>query len=337
MSLSTFCEPIFPAIEADLQRQISRLDDLQTHLFHEMLTYHMGWTGEGAGLDAQGKRIRPLLLLLTNSSCGSDWRPALPAASAVELVHNFSLVHDDIEDDSEKRRGRITIWKKWGLPIGINSGDALFALSNLAILELSSTFPPDTVIKAASVLHATCLDLTRGQYLDMSYENRIDVSIKEYWPMIAGKTASLLASCTAIGSLLGGADEPTQESYRSFGHYLGLAFQVQDDYLGIWGDTELTGKSIESDLLTGKKSLPILYGLERNSDFAHRYIQGPIQPEEVSALSEELTKEGARLFTQENTDRMIDLALQALHIANPSGEAGEALYELLHKLVSRRA
>ena len=120
----------FPAIETELQRQISRLDNPRSRLFHDMLAYHMGWTGEGSGRTAQGKRIRPALLLLTCAACGGDWKSALPAAASVELVHNFSLIHDDMQDNSTKRRGRDTVWVKWGIPQGINAGDALFVISN---------------------------------------------------------------------------------------------------------------------------------------------------------------------------------------------------------------
>src|SRR5688572_7057581 len=262
-------------VEQELQKQVSRLDTPRTKLFHDMLTYHMGWTGEGAGPDATGKRIRPLLLLLCTSSCGGDWHSALPAAAAIELVHNFSLVHDDIQDNSPIRRGRDTAWVKWGAPMAINVGDALFVISNQAILDLKNNYAPEVVLRAAEILNNTCLDLTRGQYLDISYEERTDLTVEDYWPMIAGKTAALLSACCHIGSLLGGADESKQEAYRSFGHYLGLAFQVQDDILGIWGDESIMGKSAASDLVEGKNSLPVLAGLGKKGRFAERWARGP--------------------------------------------------------------
>ncbi len=330
-------KPLLSSIETELQRQVARLDEPRTRPFHAMLTYHMGWTGEGSGPEAQGKRVRPLLVLLTCAACNADWKSALPAAAAVELIHNFSLVHDDIQDNSDKRRGRMTVWKKWSMPLGINVGDALFVLSNQAVLDLSPAYPAETVVKAAAILHATCLDLTRGQYLDMSYETRTELALEDYWPMISGKTAALLAACCEVGALLGGADAATQEAYRDFGHYLGLAFQVQDDLLGIWGDSALTGKSTESDLVAGKKSLPVLFGLGKEGGFARRWAEGPVRPEEVGPLADQLAKEGARLFTQETADRMTDLALQSLRMADPQGEAGEALFELAQKLLSRQA
>ncbi|MDP2995551.1 MAG: polyprenyl synthetase family protein, partial [Anaerolineales bacterium] len=132
-------------------------------------------------------------------------------------------------------------------------------------------------------------------------------------------------------------DEATQEAYRDFGHYLGLAFQVQDDLLGTWGDSTLMGKSAESDLVSGKKSLPMVYGLGKNGTVARRWAKGPVHPEEVAGLAEQLAAEGARLYTQETADQMTDLALHSLRMADPQGEAGEALFELANKLLNREA
>ncbi len=328
---------ILPAIETELQRQIARLDEPRTRPFYEMLTYHMGWTGEGAGIDTQGKRIRPLLLLLAYASTApaAPLGAALPAAAAVELVHNFSLIHDDIQDNSEKRRGRAAVWKKWGMPQGINAGDALFVLSNQALMDLAPAFPAQTVVQAAGILHQTCLDLTRGQFLDISYENRTDLGVEDYWPMVTGKTAALLACCCHLGALLGGADEATQEAYRSFGHYLGLAFQVQDDILGIWGDETLTGKSAASDLVEGKKSLPVLYGLGKKGKFAARWTEGPIRSNEVEEVAKLLASESAYTYAHDAARQMTDLALTSLREADPQGEAGESLLELAERLLKR--
>ena len=322
-------------IELELQRQVSRLDSPRTKPFHDMLTYHMGWTGEGAGPEATGKRIRPLVVLLTTASCGADWQSALPAAAAVELVHNFSLVHDDIQDHSPKRRGRDTAWVKWGAPLAINIGDALFVISNQAVMDLKNSYPAEVVIKAAEILHNTCLDLTRGQYLDMSYEERKDLGVEDYWPMISGKTAALISACCHIGALLGGADDEKQDAYRSFGQYLGLAFQVQDDILGIWGDEKITGKSVASDLVEGKNSFPVLAGLDKKGGFAEHWAKGPIQPHEVDEVARLLAVDGGLLAAQEAAKQMTDLALTSLREADPQGEAGEALFGLANKLLNR--
>ena len=322
-------------IEQELQRQISRLDASRTKSFHEMLAYHMGWTGEGAGPEATGKRIRPLLLLLCTSACGADWQFALPGAAAVELVHNFSLVHDDIQDNSEKRRGRPTTWVKWGMPMAINVGDALFVISNQAIMDLKENYAAEIVVQAAQILHNGCLDLTRGQFLDMSYEERTDLDVDDYWPMVTGKTAALLSASCHIGALLGGVDDAKQEAYRSFGHYLGLAFQAQDDILGIWGDEAMTGKSTASDLIEGKKSLPVLAGLGADGKFAARWKQGPIRATEVQELARVLASEGGYEKASDAATQMTDLALMSLREADPQGEAAGALFELTDGLLKR--
>jgi geranylgeranyl diphosphate synthase type I len=328
-------KPLLTQIELELQKQVSRLGTSRTKPFHEMLTYHMGWTGEGSGPDATGKRIRPLMVLLCAAACGASWQLALPAAAAVELVHNFSLVHDDIQDNSDKRRGRSTVWVKWGAPMAINVGDALFVMSNQAIIDLKENYPAEIVVKAAEILHNTCLELTRGQFLDMSYEKTDELVVEDYWPMIAGKTAALLSACCHLGSLLGGADEAKQDAYRSFGHYLGLAFQVQDDILGIWGDETVTGKSAASDLIEGKKSLPVLAGLSARGKFAERWKQGPIHAGEVQELARLLASEGGYEAASEAAKQMTDLALMNLRGADPQGEAGEALFKLADKLLKR--
>jgi geranylgeranyl diphosphate synthase type I len=323
--------------EMELKRQISKLDDVNTFPFKEMLNYHMGWSGEGAGPEATGKRVRPLLLLLTTASCGGDWEKALPAAAAVELVHNFSLVHDDIQDNSSRRRGRPTVWVNWGAPMAINAGDALFVFSNLSMMDLAKDYPADRVISASTALQRTCLDLTRGQYLDMSFETRDDVKVDDYWMMVAGKTASLLSACCLIGAILGNADDPTQEAYRSFGHFLGLAFQIQDDILGIWGDENVTGKSAASDLIERKKSLPVLVGLSKQGQFAEIWKNEPITTANVEEIAKILAHESAYAYAHDAAKQMTDLAINSLREADPQGNAGDSLLELTDILLRRNA
>ncbi|CAG0968392.1 geranylgeranyl diphosphate synthase, type I [Anaerolineales bacterium] len=335
MNLKQHIEVMLPAIEKELQKQVARLDADNTRHFHEMLTYHMGWTGEGAGREATGKRIRPLIVLLATASTGADWQPSLPAAAAVELVHNFSLVHDDVQDNSDKRRGRPTVWAKWGVPMAINVGDALFVISNQAMMDLVRSHPAAVVVEAAKILHDTCLSLTRGQYLDMSYEERNDLSLEDYWPMVGGKTSALLSACTHIGALLGNAGKEEQEAYREFGYHLGLAFQVQDDILGIWGDEAITGKSAASDLVEGKNSLPVLYGLGKHGKFAERWKQGPIKVNEVKTVSALLETEGGKSYAEAISERETGIALEYLDNANPRGAAGESMLELANMLLKR--
>ena len=342
---SNLQQSMLDAIELELKRQVGRLDQKRTAIFHEMLTYHMGWTGEGAGSQATGKRIRPLITLLSVASINNKeekkddsiyWLHAKSMAAAVELVHNFSLVHDDIQDNSELRRGRKTVWTKWGPPMAINVGDALFVIANQAVVDLKEHYPAEMVVRAAEILNECCLDLTRGQYLDMSYEERNDLSMDDYWPMIGGKTSALLSACTQVGALLGYANEEKIELYRQFGYNLGLAFQVQDDILGIWGDEAVTGKSAASDLVEGKNSLPVLYALEKNGEFAKRWKQGPIKQDEVSQVAALLEKEGGKAYAEKMSEELTQKALEYLRQADPQGEAGEAILGLANMLLKRK-
>ena len=324
------------AVEEELRRAVQQADGSGLAEFRHMLAYHLGWEGDGAGAEARGKRIRPLLVLLTNAAAGCDWRRALPAAAAVELVHNFSLIHDDIQDNSPLRRGRPTVWKQWGIPQAINSGDAMLTLAHLVLLRLSETSPAEVALQAMQILQSACLHLTQGQFLDLLYEARGDLTLDAYWPMVNGKTAALLAACTELGALTANASPAKCRAYHQFGHDLGLAFQALDDILGIWGDAALTGKSAESDLLAGKKSLPVLFGLSQNGPFARRWQQGPIQPEETGPLAAQLEAVGARAYAQEAATRLTDQALQALSEAGPRGETGEALIALALQLLDRQ-
>ena len=335
MVLQQFIEAYIPAIETELQQAVRTAREPYYEGLHEMMAYHMGWEGEDAGPNARGKRVRPLLVLLSTASAGGEWANALPAAAAVELVHNFSLIHDDIEDNSPLRRGRPTVWKLWGLAQAINTGDTMFTLAHLAVMRLRETTTPAIALRATHLLQQACLHLTQGQYLDIAYENKTDLAIEDYWPMVGGKTGALLAACTELGVLVADADDETLTAYRHFGRDLGLAFQALDDYLGIWGDAQRTGKSVASDLVEGKKSLPVLYGLGKNGDFARQWRQGPITQEEVSAIAEQLEAEGARAYTRQEAQRLTQQALAALEAANPRGEAGEALAELAHTLLKR--
>ena len=333
---STFAQKARPALREELSSAVAPASENSTPGMLEMITYQLGWTGKNAGLKSEGKQIRPLLVLLAASAAGGDWQAALPAAAAVELIHNFSLIHDDIEDNSSLRRGRPTVWKIWGEAQAINTGDAMFALANISLINLEKTLSEKIALQAGILFHATCLRLTQGQHLDIGFENQDRVSLDEYWQMVGGKTAALLAFSLEVGSLCSSAPSAIQSSYRNFGHYLGLAFQAQDDILGIWGDQEQIGKSNTGDLVSGKKTLPILYGLDQKKKFYDRWSRGPISSEEALDLSRILEEEGGLGYAQKEADQLTDRALSALKNAQPKGEAGDILRELAEKLLKRQ-
>ncbi|MFO8037665.1 MAG: polyprenyl synthetase family protein [Anaerolineales bacterium] len=334
--LDTLTDLMRPAIESQLRSIVPVASESERGSLPYMLSYQLGWVGEGAGRRAEGKQIRPLMVLFATDAGGGTWQHALPAAGAVELLHNFSLIHDDIQDGSPTRRGRPTVWKRWGQAQAINTGDAMFALAIQSILDLADTLPSDITLQACRVFQQACLHLTQGQHLDLDFEKREDVSPDEYWQMVKGKTAALLGAAMELGAICAEVSPVRRAAFREFGHQLGLAFQAQDDILGIWGEKEIIGKSIKSDLVTRKKTLPILYGLAQRKAFYQRWKGGRIPPEDVPALAQLLEEEGARSHAQREADRLTKSALDALKDANPEGKGGEALQALAEVLLKRR-
>lgn len=321
------------AIEEELKKQVYRLPAGE---MREMLTYHLGWTGEGCGTAAQGKRIRPLLTLLTCAGTGGNWQDALPAAAAVELVHNFSLIHDDIEDNSDLRRGRKTVWKLWGIAQAVNAGDLMFTLSRISLMDLSGSIHADRILKVVSCLDHTCESLTYGQFLDLDYETRKQISIDDYWKMISGKTAALTSCSAKIGGLVSGVDQSKLAALAGYGQHLGLAFQVVDDWLGIWGDAALVGKSTDSDLVSGKKTLPVLFGLEKSDEFAEMWLHGIGMPEASQALAGYLETLGAQEYTLQQADFHTQKALKMLEKAITDPEILRILKAITFDLLSRK-
>lgn len=336
MDLKMWMMEFRPAVEEELQRAWRELVPEQYDGLRTMMAYHLGWAGEGSGPEAQGKRIRPVLVLLAAAASGGDWRAALPAAAGVELLHNFSLIHDDIEDRSDLRRGRPTVWKKWGVPQAINTGDAMFSMAPLAVMRLQETVGEQAAFAGVKRLMQACMELTAGQYLDISYETERSLPMTAYWPMVQGKTAALLSACAELGAIAAQADAARRAAFARFGNALGLAFQILDDVLGIWGDAALTGKSAESDLVTGKKTLPVLLGLQHGGRFAQRWMTGvPVQPEEVLQLSAWLEEEGVLAATLAEADRYTREAQAFLQDAALPNEAGAALRQLADELLKR--
>lgn len=303
--------------------------------YYGMLHYHLGWADEqfAPAHVKSGKRIRPVLCLLACESAGGAVEHALAAAAAIELLHNFSLIHDDIEDNSPTRRGRATMWTLWGMPQAINAGDGMFAIAHGALERLAlAGVDGARALHVQAVFNRTCLELTHGQHTDMNFETRQSVTVDEYMMMIANKTAALIGASAAIGALLGGSERV--EDYRRFGRELGLAFQIQDDVLGIWGDEAVTGKSAASDLVTRKKTLPVVYGLERSAELRQVYAAPEM---DVAAAVRLLNEVDAHAYAQAREQHHHAQALEALEQSGASGDAGAALRELAASLLDRAA
>ena len=342
MKLRDALDAYLPLIEDELRACMSPPAG-SPPAFFGMMHYHLGWTDpqfQPVQVKA-GKRLRPLFTLLTCQAAGGDPHDALPAAAAVELIHNFSLIHDDIQDQSDTRRGRPTVWALWGEAQAINAGDAMFTLAHLALHRLCQRgISAGRVVTAFRILDQTNLALCRGQHLDLAFENRLDVDTDAYLTMIQGKTAALLGCAGQLGALVASDDPALADRYRRLGEGLGLAFQIQDDVLGIWGEPEVTGKPVGDDIRQHKKSLPVVYVLGRqgNSE-AERlraiYAQKNLSEADVAEAIALLDACQARPYAEELAHYYLETALTELEAARPEPEAGEALRELAHFLIQR--
>ncbi|MGZ9277255.1 MAG: polyprenyl synthetase family protein [Candidatus Limnocylindrales bacterium] len=318
---------------ADTEGEIVRLvvdRDPSTHGLYEMVRYHLALDGKGAN---GGKRIRPLLGLLAYASIAGDHRRALPGAAAVELGHNFSLVHDDIEDGDTERRHRPTLWSLHGIPQAINTGDTLFSLSRIALHRLTDLgFPDRTVLRLMRLYDETCLALCEGQYIDIATSESDEVmSVEAYFDMIGRKTAALIAASIEAGALLATEDEAVIARYRGFGWALGLAFQLNDDLLGIWGAEQTTGKA-PSDVAHKKKTLPVIYAVEHagtvdRTRLLELYAMDHPSPGELTEIVEILDRVGAREYTRDQAVRYRDEALAELDAAGVVRPAARARLE----------
>jgi geranylgeranyl diphosphate synthase type I len=300
--------------EAEILRVLQR-HDASTAGAYDQIRYHLGLDGADG---KRGKRMRPLLGLLAYASIAGDHARALPGAAAVELGHNFSLVHDDIEDSDTERHHRPTLWTVHGVPQAINTGDLMFSLSRIALHRLSELgFSDAKVLRMMRLYDRTCVALCEGQYLDIATSASDDpMSVELYFEMIGRKTAALIAASIEAGALLATDDEAIIERYRRFGWALGIAFQLNDDLLGIWGEERTTGKE-PTDLARHKKTLPVLYafehaGPEDRDRLAELSGRDELLPAEVGEMVAILERTGARDYTRAQARRYRDDALTEL-------------------------
>jgi geranylgeranyl diphosphate synthase, type I len=342
-------ERFLALIEAELQRALS-IPHRALAGHYGMMRYHMGWADEqlNPAQFSPGKRLRPLLCLEVCAALGGNWEQALSAAAALELLHNFSLIHDDIEDDSPRRRGRATVWTLWGVPQAVNVGDGMFSLAHLTLEGLlAKGVPSATVLQAMRMLSQTCVALTEGQYLDMDMEDRLDVDLDLYLWMIRNKTAILLGTSTGMGALLAGAELPVVGACTRFGEHLGMAFQIVDDILGTWGDEAITGKSASSDIRERKKTYVVALALDllaRAADspqaagcrrLARLYSEPALAEDDIEEVLQILAAIDARKEAEEAAEAYYQMAVDELDKAGLTDTSAPGLRELAECLVRR--
>ncbi|KAB2346123.1 family 2 encapsulin nanocompartment cargo protein polyprenyl transferase [Actinomadura rudentiformis] len=300
--------------------------------------YHFGWEDEeGRPIrSGGGKTIRPALTLLAAEAVGGAAATAMPAALAVELAHNFSLLHDDVMDGDHTRRHRATAWRVFGANFAILGGDALLAF---AFEILAADAHPASLLAVADLSRAI-VQVVEGQSRDMDFERRADVDLPECVDMAERKTAALLGAACALGATYGEGTPDQVDRLRRFGERLGLAFQLVDDLLGIWGDPAVTGKPVYSDLFNRKKSLPVVAaltsGTPAGAELSALYHRSRPLTEDEAALAAGLIEvAGGRSWTVRRAEKALAEALTELDAAVPVLQAGAELRSLAHLVTHR--
>ena len=331
-------------VDGRLRELASAVDDASWKLLeaapehaglYGMVRYHLGWTDPHTPPKDGGKKLRSALCLLVAEAAGVEWRTALAAATAVDLVHNFSLIHDDIEDRSPLRRGRETVWARWGEAQAINAGDALLIVAYQALLDVEPRLTPEIAVGATRRLSTACRELTEGQYLDLHWETAASsISLEQYLAMIGRKTARLFQCAAELGAFCAGATTEIERGFAEFGYSLGLAFQVADDILGVWSPEIETGKTAALDVLTRKKALPATLALAgprtlARDRLAELYGLDKVLDEgQVSEAIELLEELGAREQAREYLIRLRRSAVAKLEQIAP-GERGATMAAIL--------
>ncbi len=332
MSLDDVLEQSRVLLDPALRKAVESLSEPE----RLVASYHLGFVdGQGNPTSGErGKRLRPTLTLLGAQAARIDPATVVAAAVAVELTHNFSLVHDDIMDRDTTRRHRLTVWALWGEATAILAGDALQTLAFEALVEHGTA----ASARAAQFLATTTRELIRGQALDMRFEAREQqVRFAQCLDMAGAKTGSLLACSAAIGAVLGGADDRVIAALSSYGEHVGLAFQIVDDLLGTWGDPVQTGKSIYSDLRAKKCTLPLTWALERAGSEQIRdwLLDGPVDNATLDAIAGQLEGIGAREWCHEAAREQVSAGEQVLSNTGLQDEACADLIELARFVVRR--
>jgi geranylgeranyl diphosphate synthase type I len=340
----------------DQAQQDAQLDLLST--FYGQMRYHLGWVHADLSPVEEnpgkflGKFLRPALLLLAHQACLPNQPPAastgqppyqleqiLPAAVAIELVHNFSLIHDDIEDGDPLRHHRPTLWKLWGQPQAINTGDGLFCVARLALWELAKTgVDAQTILTLARLFDTATLALCEGQHLDMSFERQRNTSVALYLEMISRKTAALMQCATEMGARLATTNADQIARFAAFGRSLGIAFQLRDDLLGVWATETDLGKAPAGDIRRKKMSLPIIDALEQAAPKQRARLhaiyaeEGPASDAQVAEVLTLLAASDVRRHCQEQLAAAIHAARHALE-AIPWSETGALAWRELNALL----
>ena len=337
------------AIQPHLDRAVATLGAPDA-LLSRMARYHLGEiaadgtkTTDEVRRGSRGKRLRPAVALLSCAAAGGDEAMAAPVAAAIELLHQFTLIHDDIQDESPTRRHRETVWTLWGVGQAINAGDAVHACAHIALYGLVEAGVDGTLaMRLANAYDLMTIEIVRGQTRDLGFEGRDDVSPADYLDMIAAKTSAIIEYAARAGALIAGSDAGTADLFGRFGLSLGIGFQIQDDLLGIWGDAAETGKAAADDIRRRKQSLPILLLRAAASPadrerLAKLYAVPEVDGDGVGDVLALLERYGIRQQVEEQVLGYHDAARDALlDAARPGDNPGrDALLTMVDQLALR--
>lgn len=301
-------------------------------LLKEMVSYHFGWHAQG---QQRGKRLRPLILLLATMALGQSFEVGLNTAIALETFHNFTLVHDDIQDKGDYRQGRPALWKRYGMEQAINTGDFMAYTAQSILCQSNSDLRDKQTQMIQQAFTDAGLDVMRGQHLDMLYEHQESVSVEQYLAMINFKTARLFSVAFEMAGILNNISEEKVFHLREIGSNIGLAFQIQDDYLGIWGDPQKIGKSISTDILTKKKTYPILCGLSESTEMNIIWTQeAPLSHDSIAKVVKNLTLLELDQKTQQLAKAYQSKAVEAFKlIFTEETDARQMLFSILDGMI----
>lgn len=288
-------------------------------------------------IKAGGKKFRPALAVLSCQAVGGQTDKALKTAAALELIHTFSLIHDDIMDNDDTRRGMPAVHKKWGEPLAILAGDTLFSKAYETIIKTADeNISYERVIDALRVLVDSCIKICEGQALDMAFEDTFEVTKDEYMNMIYKKTGALISGATTAGAIIGGATSVQINALDTYGRKVGLAFQIQDDYIDLTGD-ESIGKPVGSDLVEGKKTLMVVYALSKATPEDHDRLIELLEAHDESIIPEAmdlLNKYGAINYARSVAYDCVIAAKESLAIL-PDSDAKQSLFKLADFVFNR--
>ena len=310
---------------------------------YNALRYHMGWCDQSgkAVNGTAGKRFRPVLCLMACASVGGEPDSAMPAAVALELVHNFSLIHDDIQDRDTERHHMPTVWAVWGESQALSAGNAMYTLASGALLKLAEqAVSPDRIAQASASLTRSSLEMMEGQYLDLEFEKRTEVNTDDYLDMIARKTGALIACTMEMGVLIGSGDTATASVFARTGRHLGHLFQVRDDILGVWGEEAATGKPTGSDIRRKKKTYLVVQAMQQATGAAaitlkRIYAKQNPSDQDIRQVMDVMESTCARQEAEALAARLADRALEAIQPAELSPRSMRDFEELVSFLLNR--